>query len=212
MINLGSERRDYSGERLLEQNIPLQPLGLFTSWLEQALEARLLDATAMVLCTATKDGRPSARVVLLKEHGADGFVFFTRYSTQKCSDLTENPRVALLFHWREHDRQVRIDATIARVSSEESRAYFASRPRASQLAACAASQLSRVSAEALTRRFDEEAERWEGKDISMPADWGGYRASPTRMEFWQGRPNRLHDRLVYELEPNGSWARHRLAP
>jgi pyridoxamine 5'-phosphate oxidase len=211
-MDLASERRDYSGERLLEQNSPLQPLGLFTTWLQQALDARLLDATAMVLATATKDGQPSARVVLLKEHGAQGLVFFTRYSTQKCSDLAENPRASLLFHWREHDRQVRIDGTVARVSAEESRAYFASRPRASQLAACAASQLCRTTAEALVRRFDEETERWEGKDVVMPADWGGYRASPTRMEFWQGRPNRLHDRLVYELEPNGSWARHRLAP
>lgn len=211
-MDLASERRDYSGERLLEQDTPLAPLGLFTTWLEQAVEARLLDATAMVLCTATKDGRPSARVVLLKEHGPEGLVFFTRYSTQKCSDLAENPRVALLFHWREHDRQVRIDATVARVSEVESRAYFASRPRASQLAACAASQLGQVSAEALARRFDEEAERWEGKDVDMPADWGGYRASPIRIEFWQGRPNRLHDRLVYELAPAGGWERHRLAP
>lgn len=211
-MDLSSERRDYSGARLLEQDTPSQPLGLFSAWLEQALEARLLDATAMVLCTATKDGQPSARVVLLKEHGPGGLVFFTRYSAQKCSDLAENPRGALLFHWREHDRQVRIDAKIARTSAEESRTYFASRPRASQLAACAASQLSRVTAAELAQRFDEEAARWEDKAISMPADWGGYRASPTRMEFWQGRPNRLHDRLVYELEPNGSWARYRLAP
>lgn len=211
-MDLASERRDYSGERLLEQDAPLAPLKLFTTWLEQAVEARLLDATAMVLCTATKDGQPSARVVLLKDHGPEGLVFFTRYSTQKCSDLTENPRVALLFHWREHDRQVRIDATVARVSEAESRAYFASRPRASQLAACAASQLRRVTAEALAQRFNKEEERWRGQDVGMPADWGGYRASPVRIEFWQGRPNRLHDRLVYEHTPAGGWETYRLAP
>lgn len=211
-MDLASQRREYLGERLLEQDAPPRPLELFGAWLDQALDARLLDATAMVLCTATRDGRPSARVVLLKGHDPDGLVFFTRYSTQKCIDLEENPQASLLFHWRELDRQVRIDARTEHVSADESRAYFASRPRASQLAACAASGLSRVSAEGLARRFDEETARWEGAEISMPPDWGGYRATPLRVEFWQGRPNRLHDRLVYELDSTGSWERYRLAP
>ncbi len=212
-MDLSAERRDYTGQRLLEEDTPTEPLELFASWLAQALDAELLDVTAMALATASRDGRPSCRMVLLKGNDQRGLVFFTRYSTQKCADLEENPRGSLLFHWRELNRQVRVEGMIERVSVEESQLYFGSRPRPSQLAARAASGLDRVpNSSALEERVAAETARWEGLDVPMPVDWGGYRLSPNRLEFWQGRPNRLHDRLVYELEANGAWAKYRLAP
>jgi pyridoxamine 5'-phosphate oxidase len=212
-FDLASERRDYVGPRLLEAETPADPFVLFTAWLGQALEAHIVDATAMALATATRDGRPSCRMVLLKGHDRAGLVFFTRYSTQKCVDLAENPRASLLFHWRELDRQVRLEGSVERVTRGASQAYFASRPRLSQLAARAASGLDRIAgAEVLTERFDAEAQHWEGREVELPTDWGGYRLSPVRFEFWQGRPNRLHDRLVFEMETKGSWTKYRLAP
>jgi len=212
-MDLGSQRREYGGERLLEAHTPGDPFSLFESWLEVAVETRVLDATAMALASVSKEGRPSVRMVLLKGHDRAGLVFYTRYSTQKCKDLEDNPEAALLFHWREFDRQVRVEGRVARISVEASRAYFATRPRASQLAARAASGLDRIaSADFLEKRFNEEAERHEGKDVPMPDDWGGYRLSPARFEFWQGRPSRLHDRLTYELEAAGTWRKQRLAP
>lgn len=211
-LDLASERREYLGERLLEADAPPEPYELFTRWLAQALDARLLDATAMVLATASREGAPSARVVLLKGHDARGLVFYTRHRSQKVEELAQNPRVACLFHWRELDRQVRFEGGVESVTPEESRAYFASRPRSSQLAARATSGLERVSAAALEAHFAAAVQEWEGRDVEMPADWGGFRVLPRRVEFWQGRPNRLHDRLVYEQNGAGAWDRHRLAP
>jgi pyridoxamine 5'-phosphate oxidase len=211
-VDIAQERREYLGQRLLESDAPAEPLALFSAWLDRALAAGLLDATAMVLSTASKEGRPSARVVLLKGHDERGLVFYTRYDSQKCVDLRDNPQASALFHWRELDRQIRVDGQVARVSSAESRAYFATRPRSSQLAARATCGLDRVSAEELERRYAAATETWEGRDVEMPEDWGGFRIHPSRLEFWQGRPNRLHDRLVYEAGADGSWTRHRLAP
>lgn len=212
-MDLASERRDYTGPRLLEAEAPREPHALFDEWLARALAHPVLDATAMVLSTVSQDGVPSARLVLLKGHDERGFTFFTRYSTQKGRELDANPQAALLFHWREFDRQVRISARVARVSREESAAYFASRPRGSQLAARAASGQQRVSgAEELERRFLAEESRWQDRDVPLPEDWGGYRAEPYRFEFWQGRPSRLHDRIVYERGDDGNWLKYRLAP
>jgi pyridoxamine 5'-phosphate oxidase len=211
-VDLAGERREYLGQRLLEAGAPAEPYELFTTWLEQALAARLLDATAMVLSTATSDGVPSSRVVLLKGHDARGFVFYTRHHSQKAAELGANPRASCLFHWRELDRQVRVEGSVESVSPEESRAYFASRPRSSQLAARATSGLARVTAEEVEEHFAAALKEWEGRDVEMPVDWGGFRVRPRRVEFWQGRPNRLHDRLVYELKHEGGWERYRLAP
>jgi pyridoxamine 5'-phosphate oxidase len=212
-MNLSNERREYEGPRLLENAVPADPFELFTEWMQRALDEELRDATAMAVSTCSSDGRPSSRMILLKGHDRNGFVFFTRYSTQKATDLLANPRAALLFHWRELERQVRIQAVLQRLSLAENQAYFASRPRGSQLAARAASCLGRVpSAETLDERFRVEGERWQGHEVPMPGDWGGYRAAPERIEFWQGRPNRLHDRIVYELTADTSWSRYRLAP
>jgi pyridoxamine 5'-phosphate oxidase len=211
-MDLRDERRDYQGPRLLEQEAPADPFALFTAWMQSALDAGLRDATAMSVSTCSADGRPSSRMILLKGHDPRGFVFFTRYSTQKGADLLTNPRAALLFYWRELERQVRIEGTLERLTLAENQEYFASRPRGSQLAARAASGLGRVSADELEARFSAEEARWQGRDVPLPEDWGGYRAAPDRIEFWQGRPSRLHDRLVYELGPAGSWPLHRLAP
>lgn len=211
-LDLAGERREYLGQRLLEAASPAAPYELFTSWLEQALAARLLDATAMVLSTSSRDGVPSARVVLLKGHDARGLVFYTRHHAQKVAELSDNPRASCLFHWRELDRQVRVEGTVEGVSPDESRAYFASRPRSSQLAARATSGLSRVTAEELEEHFSAALKEWDGRDVEMPPDWGGFRVHPERVEFWQGRPNRLHDRLVYEQTGQGLWQRYRLAP
>lgn len=211
-VDLAAERREYLGQRLLESDAPAEPLVLFSAWLDQALAARLLDATAMVLSTASGHGAPSARVVLLKGHDERGFVFYTRYDSQKCLDLRDNPRASALFHWRELDRQIRVDGSVERVSAAESRAYFATRPRSSQLAARATSGLEQVSVEELERCYAAAAQAWEGREVEMPEAWGGFRIRPARLEFWQGRPNRLHDRLVYEAAGDGTWKRHRLAP
>lgn len=211
-VDLAGQRREYLGQRLLEGDAPAEPLVLFSTWLEQALAAGLLDATAMVLSTASPQGRPSARVVLLKGHDERGLVFYTRYDSQKCVDLRDNPHASALFHWRELDRQIRVDGSVARVSAAESRAYFATRPRSSQLAARATCGLERVSAEELERGYAATTEAWEGRDVEMPEEWGGFRIHPERVEFWQGRPNRLHDRLVYEAADGGAWTRYRLAP
>jgi pyridoxamine 5'-phosphate oxidase len=197
---------------LLEQDVPPDPFPLFTAWMQSALDAGLRDATAMAVSTCSSDGRPSSRMILLKGHDPHGFVFFTRYSTQKGADLLANPRASLLFYWRELERQVRIEGTLQRLSLAENQQYFASRPRGSQLAARAASGLGRVSAEELEARFRAEEARWQAGDVPLPEDWGGYRAAPDRIEFWQGRPSRLHDRLVYELSPDRSWSLYRLAP
>jgi pyridoxamine 5'-phosphate oxidase len=212
-LDLSAERRDYSGPRLLESEAPADPLELFTSWMQRALADRLTDATAMSVSTCSPSGRPSSRMMLLKSHDAEGFVFFTRYSTQKCQDLLANPHAALLFYWRELARQVRVEAVLSRLPESDNRAYFATRPRESQLSARAASGLVRVaSAELLDARYQAEAERWREQEVPLPEDWGGFRAKPDRIEFWQGRPGRLHDRLVYELAADGTWTRHRLAP
>jgi pyridoxamine 5'-phosphate oxidase len=212
-MDLASERRDYAGERLRESATPASPFPLFEAWLQQALAHPVFDATAMALSTVDTQGLPSSRMVLLKGHDERGFVFFTRYTTQKCRDLEKNPNGSLLFHWRELDRQVRAAVRLERVPREESVAYFRSRPRSSQLAARAASGLERVaSAELLEQRMAAELERWQGREVELPEDWGGYRGRASRFEFWQGQPSRLHDRLVYEEQPAGDWQKYRLAP
>jgi pyridoxamine 5'-phosphate oxidase len=211
-VDLAAERREYLGQRLLESGAPAEPHDLFTTWLDQAIAARLLDATAMVLSTASTDGKPSARVVLLKGHDQRGFVFYSRHDTQKCADIDENPRASALLHWRELDRQVRVEGAVERLSAEESRTDFDTRPRSSQLAARATVGLVRVTEQALEQAFSAAVEQWEGRSVDMPEDWGGFRIQPARFEFWQGRPNRLHDRLVYERSEAGGWERYRLAP
>jgi pyridoxamine 5'-phosphate oxidase len=213
--DLAAERMDYVSDHLVESEAPDDPYVLFDSWLADAFEARerglLQEPTAMVLATS-EDGQPSARTVLLKEATPHGFVFFTNYASRKGRELTVNPRAALHFGWYPLQRQVRVEGSVVQVSRAESEAYFATRPRGSQLGAWASAQSSPVaSAEELDGSYRAAEERFQGTDVPCPDHWGGYRVTPTMLEFWQGRPSRMHDRLLYR-RVESHWLRERLAP
>jgi len=188
------------------------PIELFQAWLQAAEESGLLLPEAMSLATATPDGAPSVRMVLLKQADQDGFVFFTNYGSQKAAELDANPRAALCFHWPVLERQVRVTGSVARVSQSESAEYFATRNRGSRIGAWASRQ-SQVAAnrDELEGRVRELEQKFAGGDVPLPSFWGGYRLTPERIEFWQGRPDRLHDRLRFEREGD-SWAARRLYP
>jgi pyridoxamine 5'-phosphate oxidase len=205
-------RRDYASRWLDEAGLADDPVAQFRVWFEEALAAGLLDANAMSLATASASGEPSVRTVLLKDVDDRGFTFFTHYTSAKGRDLAGNPRAALLFFWPALERQVRITGAATRVSREESEAYFASRPLESRWAAWAAPQSDVVpSREVLEARYEDVKARF-GSDVPCPPGWGGLRVRPERMEFWQGRPGRLHDRVLYTRQADGTWTRSRLAP
>jgi pyridoxamine 5'-phosphate oxidase len=206
-------KHDYGSEGLDEKEIDPDPIKQFQSWFRDARAENLILPEAMTLATATKDGRPSARLVLLKEVDDRGFVFYTNYRSPKGRALEENPYASLVFFWPQLERQVRIEGTTSRVSAEESDAYFRTRPRDSQLGALASPQSEVIeSRESLERRFNELDERYRDRPVERPEHWGGYRLKPDRIEFWKGRPGRLHDRILYELNGDGSWSIKRLAP
>lgn len=206
-------RRDYVFGGLQEADAADDPTDQFRRWWDEALVAEVPDVNAMVLATADATGAPSARVVLLKGFDERGWVFFTNYASRKGREIAERPRACLVFYWSPLDRQVRLSGPVERVSAEESDAYFATRPPGSRTAAAAAVQSEPIPDRAtLERRVAEvEAEHPSGT-VPRPPDWGGYRLLPDEAEFWQGRPNRLHDRLRYEKQPGGTWRRERLAP
>lgn len=204
-------RKEYTRSGLLESDAAPDPIDQFRRWFEEALSADLHEPNAMTIATATRDGRPSARVVLLKGFNERGFVFHTNYEGRKGQELEANPNCALTFYWGELERQVRIEGRATRVPDEESDAYFASRPRGSQLGAWASEQSRPVEDRTeLERRLKELEEEYEGREIPRPSFWGGFRVEPERMEFWQGRENRLHDRLLYSESGGGAWKIHRL--
>ena len=197
---------------LTEAEAGTEPVPLFVRWFDAARASGTALPEAMTLATATPDGRPSARVVLLKDFGPDGFVFYTNYESRKAKELLLNPRAALVFHWTALERQVRIEGLVERTSSEDAAAYFVTRPRESQLGAWASPQSREVDSRAtLEARAAERAEEFAGRDVPVPPYWGGYRVVPEWIEFWQGRRGRLHDRLVFERIADG-WRRYRLAP
>ena len=205
-------RREYTREALAEADVDPDPVIQFGRWFEQAEQAGLLEPTAMTLATATPDGRPSARMVLLRGFDERGFCFYTNYQSRKGAELAANPRAALVFWWGELERQVRIEGPVAPTSRAESEAYFHSRPLGSQLSAAASPQ-SRVIEDraALERRVAELAAAAPDGEVPLPDFWGGYRLAHEMVEFWQGRPNRLHDRLRYRRAADG-WKIERLAP
>ncbi len=197
---------------LNEADLDPDPIKQFQLWFAEAQAAGIPEPTAMVLATADREGRPSARTVLLKDVDQRGFVFYTNYESRKGKELKENPRAALVFNWLQLRRQVCIEGSVSRVSREESEAYFKTRPRGHQLGAWASRQSSVVSGrEELDRRLAALEVQYQGKEIPLPPYWGGYRVTPERIEFWQGRANRMHDRLLYRRQKDG-WVLERLAP
>jgi pyridoxamine 5'-phosphate oxidase len=200
-------------QTLDEETADPNPLNQFQRWFDHAKAAGIRMPEAMTLATATPNGKPAARLVLLKEADASGFVFYTNYQSRKARELDANPFAALIFYWQQLDYQVRVEGPVERTSSAESDAYFASRPRESQLGAHASPQSEVVAGrEPLERRFAELEESYRDREVERPEHWGGYRLRPERIEFWKSRPGRLHDRLLYERQPDGSWRRTRLGP
>jgi pyridoxamine 5'-phosphate oxidase len=212
-FSLKDMRRDYATRALDEATIDADPMRQFRLWFDEALQAQVLDANAVAVATVRPDGMPAVRTVLLKDIDQRGLVFFTHYNSPKGQDLASTPHASLLHYWPELERQVRVTGPVERVLDAESDAYFASRPRESQIAAWAARQSSELPDRAtLERRYAEIAAKYEGASVPRPPDWGGYRVVPNRMEFWQGRPGRLHDRVLFTRNEDGSWKRVRLAP
>jgi pyridoxamine 5'-phosphate oxidase len=205
-------RREYTLAGLDEREVASDPIAQFIGWFEAARAAGLHDPNAMILSTMAADG-PSSRTVLLKGVDEEGFVFYTNYASAKARELQADPRAALLFLWHDLERQVRIRGKVEKVSPKESATYFASRPRGAQLGAWASAQSDPIGSRAeLEKRLSDVEKQWEGKEISLPPQWGGYRLKHESVEFWQGRPNRLHDRIVYLLDPSTGWAIRRLMP
>lgn len=210
--SISSIRTDYKQRTLNLQDLSPNPFTQFGLWWEHAVNSEIDEINAMTLATASRDGVPSARIVLLKGYDEQGFVFFTNYESHKGQQLLDNPRAALVFFWKELERQVRISGRVEKVSEEESDAYFHSRPEGSRIGAWASPQ-SRVIAgrEVIEGNVLKYASEFEGKEIPRPAHWGGFRVVPEQIEFWQGRSNRLHDRFQYTREHN-TWKIERLAP
>jgi pyridoxamine 5'-phosphate oxidase len=212
-MDIGDVRREYIQKALRRENLLSDPFTQFELWFKQACRTQMRDPNAMSLATASAEGRPTLRTVLLKYFDTQGFVFFTNYQSTKARQITENPYVSLLFLWLELDRQVTISGRAEKIPTQESLRYFLTRPRGSQLGAWVSNQSSVISSRTLLEMKFEEAKRKfaQGK-IPLPSFWGGYRVRPSEIEFWQGRPNRLHDRFVYRQTEVGEWIIQRLAP
>ena len=205
-------RRTWSLKKLDESNVKKSPFEQFSAWMKEAIDAKILDPNAMTIATADKNGVPSARIVLLKSIDEKGLVFFTNYESRKGKDLLENPKASVVFFWKELERQLRVTGTVDKISKKKSEEYFATRPYESQIGALASKQSSEIpDRKSLEVKFAETKNRYPENKVPLPDFWGGFRIIPNRFEFWQGRPNRLHDRIAYLKEKN-EWRIVRLAP
>ena len=211
--SLADIRKDYRLQSLLEKDADPDPIKQFETWWYQALESAIVEPNAMTLATSSSTGKPSARIVLLKGVSKNGFVFFTNYNSRKGKQIQENPFVCLVFLWKELERQVRIEGEVKKVSANESDEYFSKRPLESRIGAWSSPQSKVIeSREILEKNVLDFSGKFQDKDIPRPQNWGGYIVSPTLIEFWQGRPGRLHDRLQYTVSENNTWKIERLAP
>src|SRR5690554_1068684 len=212
MSKLSGMRQEYEAGSLDETRMASDPLVVFNEWMEQAIAAGLLEPNAMTVATATADGKPSARVLLLKEVNGEGFVFFTNYQSWKGEELMANPYAALVFDWHTLQRQVRVEGEVEKLSPEASDDYFNSRPEGARVGAWVSPQSKVVQGrEELNRLQEEQEKRFREEPVYRPPHWGGFLVRPTAVEFWQGRPSRLHDRVVYH-KTEGGWTKQRLAP
>jgi len=212
-MDVGALRRSATGHALERDDLDDDPIVQFEEWFGVACEAMPLDPNAMTLSTVDAEARPSSRTVLLKSFDAQGFVFYTNYDSKKAAHIATNPNVSLLFFWSPLARQVKIQGVAEKVPAKESLAYFLSRPRGSQIGAWVSAQSSVISSRSLLEaKYQEIKDKFRNKEIPLPSFWGGYRVVPNRVEFWQGRSNRLHDRFQYTKQDDGSWTIERLAP
>jgi pyridoxamine 5'-phosphate oxidase len=213
-VSIADIRKDYKLRSLDESDVAGNPIDQFTRWWDEAIKSNIDEVNAMTLATATKTGMPSARIVLLKGYDANGFVFFTNYESQKGKELAENPQAALVFFWKELERQVRIDGIIEKVAAIESDAYFQSRPAGSRIGAWASPQSKQISGrEVIENNYRVFEEKFPDPEaIPRPLHWGGYIVKPHTIEFWQGRSSRMHDRIQYKIEAGNQWTIQRLAP
>jgi len=206
-------RKDYSAAVLTEKEVKQDPISMFDKWFNDAIAADVMEPNAMTLATATINGHPSARIVLLKGFNKEGFMFYTNYLSRKGKEMAKNPLASVVFFWGELERQVRIEGTIEKLSREESEAYFHSRPKASQLGALASAQSQEIiGRKDLEAKMAELETEYADKDVPKPSYWGGYILKPRLVEFWQGRRSRLHDRIIYKKIDNKNWKIARLAP
>ncbi|MVN91014.1 pyridoxamine 5'-phosphate oxidase [Mucilaginibacter aquatilis] len=206
-------RQDYKASSLHEADTHANPVKQFETWFNEAVKAEIHEPNAMTLATSTHDGRPSARVVLLKGFDEKGFIFYTNYLSRKGKEIAKNPHAALVFFWGDLERQVRIEGTIEKLSKEQSEAYFHSRPVGSQIGAVASPQSQEIAdRDVLEKKWQQLETEYEGKEIPKPAYWGGYVLKPQLVEFWQGRSSRLHDRILYKKADKNNWKKVRLAP
>jgi pyridoxamine 5'-phosphate oxidase len=213
MSTISDIRKDYMMHTLEQGDVAPNPLNQFTRWWEDALKSEIDEINAFTLATSSAEAKPSARVVLLKDYDEKGFVFYTNYTSNKGHQLSQNPEVAMVFFWKELERQVRIEGIAEKVTPEESDVYFNTRPAGSRIGAWASPQSKAIESRTV---IEDNAKKYEKlfaeQPIPRPPHWGGYRVKPTMFEFWQGRPSRLHDRIQYCLEKDGSWTIERLAP